>query len=111
MLHIILHFLIPFVIAFTFYRNNWIKVFLILLSGMIVDLDHLISSPIYDPLRCSIGYHPLHTIFPIIGYLFLFLFSKTRLFALGLSIHMLLDLIDCKINYGMWFYRKISDLI
>ena len=64
-------------------------------ATMLVDLDHLLANPIYDPNRCSIGFHPLHTTFPVIVYMFLTLFGKTRLVGLGLVIHMALDYIDC----------------
>ena len=64
-------------------------------ATMLVDLDHLLANPIYDPNRCSIGFHPLHTTFPVIVYVLLTLFSKTRLLGLGLVIHMALDYIDC----------------
>lgn len=94
-------------IALVFYKKNSLKSFLIMMIGMIVDIDHFLASPIYDPLRCSIGFHPLHTIYPIIGYIVLTIFNSTRLFGIGLMIHMALDSIDCKLSNGIWFYRKI----
>jgi hypothetical protein len=36
---------------------------------IIVDLDHLLADPIYDPNRCSIGFHPLHSYPAIVIYL------------------------------------------
>ena len=39
-----------------------------MMATMLVDLDHLFADPIYDPDRCSIGFHPLHQypiMFPI----------------------------------------------
>jgi hypothetical protein len=60
-----------------------------------IDIDHLWANPIYDPSRCSIGFHPFHGIVPIIVYAFLFAFAKTRLISLGLLIHIALDAIDC----------------
>jgi len=73
------------------------------MSTMLVDLDHLLANPIYDPTRCSIGFHPLHTELPIIAYAVISIFPKTRLIGLGLLIHMILDSIDCKITNGIWF--------
>ncbi len=70
---------------------------------MLVDLDHLLASPVYDSARCSIGFHPLHTVFPIGIYCLLCGFSKTRYLGIGLVIHMLLDSLDCRINMGSWF--------
>lgn len=66
-----------------------------MMATMLVDLDHLLATPIYDPTRCSIGFHPLHGIVPIVGYVVLCAFSRTRLVGLGLVIHMGLDGIDC----------------
>lgn len=70
---------------------------------MLVDLDHLLASPIYDPARCSIGFHPLHSVVPIGVYCLLVIFPKTRYLGLGLVIHMLLDALDCQMNLGIWF--------
>jgi len=71
---------------------------------MLVDLDHLLATPIYDPGRCSIGFHPLHTIFPIVLYGALCFVKKHRLnyIGLGLILHMALDSIDCQITNGVW---------
>jgi len=79
---------------------------------MAVDADHLLANPIYDPMRCSIGFHPLHEplLFPL--YLALCFIPKQwsseravviiRCIGLGLLIHMGLDAIDCRINTGAW---------
>ena len=66
-------------------------------AAILVDLDHLLASPIYDPLRCSIGFHPLHSYFAIAGYFILSIFPKTRIIGIGLIIHMILDAVDCLI--------------
>jgi hypothetical protein len=71
------------------------KDWLILSGTILVDLDHLLADPIYDPQRCSIGFHPLHTTWAIVAYVILLGFPKTRMIGLGLVIHMLLDGIDC----------------
>lgn len=102
MFHISLHFIAPFILVLLFYRTNWRWAYLILIATMLVDVDHLFASPIYDPTRCSIGFHPLHRIGFIVLYLLLTLFPKTRLVGLGLSLHMLLDSIDCKVTNGLW---------
>ncbi len=62
MVHIALHFLVPLLVALGFYRRHWRAAFAILVATMVVDVDHLLADPIYDPQRCSIGFHPLHTI-------------------------------------------------
>lgn len=94
-LHLVLHVIVPGVVAAVFYRERWRFAWFVMVATMLVDLDHLLADPIYDPGRCSIGYHPLHTA-PAIGlYGVLFLLPKTRLIGLGLLIHMALDGLDC----------------
>ena len=70
---------------------------------MLVDLDHLLATPIYDASRCSIGFHPLHTFIPISLYFIACLVPKTRYIGIGLIIHMILDSIDCQFTNGIWF--------
>lgn len=62
---------------------------------MIVDIDHLMAVPVFDPGRCGIGFHPLHSYIAIGVYVVLAVTPKTRLFGLGLVIHMALDWVDC----------------
>ena len=95
MLHLALHFIVPLLIAFLFFKENWKLSFLIMISTMLIDLDHLLASPIYDANRCSIGFHPLHQHWFIGIYLLMSFFSKTRIIAVGLIIHMALDALDC----------------
>lgn len=68
---------------------------MIMIATMVVDVDHLLASPIYAPNRCSIGFHPLHTTPAIVGYALLLLPRSTRVIGVGLSIHMALDSVDC----------------
>ena len=96
MFHITLHIIIPLLIAFIFYRRKWFKSWLIMMLTMLVDLDHLLANPIYDPNRCSIGFHPLHQPVMFVVYVLLLLFPKTRLIGLGLVLHMVLDGLDCQ---------------
>jgi len=95
MLHILLHLAIPLLVAIWFFPEKKWLVFLIMASTMLVDLDHLLASPVYDPTRCSIGFHPLHGYIPIGFYGLMLLHKNTRIVGLGLSIHMSLDVIDC----------------
>ncbi len=69
-----------------------------MLATMLVDLDHLFATPIFDPGRCSINFHPLHTYWAMAGYVVLLFFRKTRIIAVGLLFHMLTDYIDCQWN-------------
>jgi hypothetical protein len=90
-----MHYLLPGVIAFYFFKENWKNVWLILILTNLVDLDHLLSTPIFSPTRCSINYHILHSYFSIAIYLAALFFKKTRIIAIGLLLHMLTDAIDC----------------
>ena len=95
MLHIALHFIAPLLIAFLFFKENLKLSYLIMIATMLVDLDHLLASPIYDANRCSIGFHPLHQYWLIGIYLAMCFFSKTRLIGVCLTTHMILDAFDC----------------
>lgn len=116
MLHIVLHFIVPLLVALASYRDRWKGAAVILTVVMLVDADHLLADPIYDPDRCSIGFHPLHTLPMILIYGALFAvpllvarFPRPdrptqrlvgsgyvlHLVGLGLLIHMALDGIDC----------------
>lgn len=95
MVHIVLHFVVPLVFSAVFFRKDILRTWLILSATMLVDIDHLLATPVYDPNRCSIGFHPLHSYIAIAVYVILLLPRKTRLVATGLLIHMALDYIDC----------------
>ena len=92
----------PLAIALGAYRSQWPRAFLLMLLGLVIDLDHLLADPIYDPTRCSVGFHPLHTLFPIGIYVALFAHERTRLIGLGLCIHIALDAMDCRLTSGIW---------
>lgn len=105
MLHMAYHFILPAIIVGLFYRENWKYVYFVLMLTMLVDLDHLLADPIYDPKRCSIGFHPLHKLLPICIYGLLCFVPKplyVRLVGIGLMIHMALDSIDCQFTNGIW---------
>ena len=104
----------PLLVARIAYPARWQFAALVMLGTMVVDVDHLLARPIYDPARCSIGFHPLHTTAPIILYgvlaaLPLVLTRATagmrhrrtieilHLVGVGLLIHMALDAMDCVI--------------
>lgn len=93
--HILLHFIVPGIVAGAAFRDRWKSAWLIMALTIVVDLDHLLANPIYDPNRCSIGFHPLHSFPAIVIYLVLTSITKTRLIGLGLLIHMALDGLDC----------------
>lgn len=94
-IHYSLHLLVPGLIAYLFYKTYWKKAWFILLLTMLVDLDHLLAKPIFDPNRCGIGFHPLHSKIAISVYFLMLLPKKTRLMAIGLLLHMFTDFQDC----------------
>ena len=95
LLHVVLHFLVPFAVAKTVWQEKWIRPFLMMAITIAVDLDHLLADPIFDPNRCSIGTHPLHSWPAIFVYLACFLSPHLRIASIGLLIHMALDGTDC----------------
>ena len=94
-LHYSIHFLVPIAIGLIFFKEKWKWAIFILLAGICIDLDHLFADPIFDPNRCSIGYHPLHTYWAMAVYIALLFFRKTRIFGLALVIHIVADAVDC----------------
>lgn len=114
MIHIVLHFVVPLLVALAFYRSRWGTATLIMIATMLIDADHLLADPIYDPARCSIGFHPLHTAPAIAIYAALFALPLIagrksdgqgmrpaarvlHLIGLGLLIHIALDWTDCMV--------------
>lgn len=94
-IHYSLHFLAPGLIAYLYNSKQWKKNWLLLLATMLMDVDHLFADPIYDPNRCSVNFHFLHS-FPVIYLYFILLIpKKTRIIAIGLLFHLITDLIDC----------------
>lgn len=102
MFHLFLHVLVPAIVVGSLFRKQWKYAYFLMLATMLVDLDHLLAKPIYDPMRCSIGFHPLHQPWFLALYFVLCFIPKTRLLGLGLSIHMILDAIDCQVTNGIW---------
>jgi hypothetical protein len=93
--HYGIHFLVPLLLSVIFYKKQCLKSYLIFLSAFIIDLDHLTATPLFDPLRCSIDFHPLHSYLAIGLYFSLLVPSKTRLIGIGLCIHIIADGFDC----------------
>jgi hypothetical protein len=95
LIHYGMHVLLPVLIGILSYPAQRLRAIGILFSGLLIDLDHLLADPIFDPMRCSIGYHPLHAYPAIAGYVLLCCFRRTRIFGLALMIHVLADVTDC----------------
>ena len=67
-----------------------------MLLTMLVDLDHLLTNPIYQTDRCSINFHPLHSYYAIVIYIIMtFLRKPFNIIGIGLLLHMLTDFLDC----------------
>ena len=94
-LHMALHLLAPGIAARVLRPGKWLSAWLVMLSALLIDLDHLLADPVFDPNRCSINFHPLHA-YPAIGlYVILTLIPRTRLIGVGLCLHIGLDALDC----------------
>lgn len=93
-LHYGLHLGAPLWLARCFAANSWKRVYAILLLTMFVDLDHLLATPVFDPQRMSIGFHPLHSFVAIGIYTLLLCIPPLRWVAVGLLLHMATDALD-----------------
>ncbi len=110
-IHLLLHALVPLLLVLAVVpKGQQRTVFLLLMATMLVDVDHLLATPIYAPNRCSILFHPLHQVIPMVGYGLMALWPgllwllKRQIrkweatmgwIGVGLLIHMLLDASDC----------------
>lgn len=68
-----------------------------MIAANLIDLDHLLANPIFDPERCSIGFHPLHTAYAAVAYVLILLVPRwwARAFGLGALWHLAVDYGDC----------------
>ena len=73
--HLAVHIAAPGVVAALAFRPRWRAAWGWMLATMVVDVDHLLADPIYDPERCGIGFHPLHS-WPAIGVYAVLLFAS-----------------------------------
>ena len=99
LIHFSLHLFIPFYIAKLIYNKNWLNMGIIMVLTILIDLDHIFSNPIYDVNRCSLGVHPLHTIWAALFYFIMLFFRSSKLNAIGIGClwHLCTDGIDCLI--------------
>lgn len=95
LVHLLLHWLVPAAVAAVFFRQNFLRAWFTMVATMIVDVDHLLADPVFDPGRCSIGFHPLHQYPAIVVYAAVSFWPRLRLLGIGLIIHMALDGVDC----------------
>lgn len=96
------HFLAPFAVAKLLFRERWKLAGLLMVATIAIDLDHLLADPIFDPNRCSIGFHPLHTLWAALTYVALLLVPRwwVRAIALGCLLHLATDGVDCVLMTG-----------
>ncbi len=104
--HYGLHFGAPFLLCLLFKKEHRLKALLIMQATMLVDVDHLLADPVFDPTRMSIGFHLLHQYALIAIYVIMcFLPYKAmhmpwwlRALGVGLTFHMITDWQD----YVLW---------
>ena len=91
------HWVAPFGIAWLLFRHRWKQAGLVMIAANLIDLDHLLANPIFDPSRCSIGFHPLHSLYAAAIYVLLLAIPRwwVRAFALGALCHLAVDWGDC----------------
>ncbi|MCG8375309.1 MAG: DUF6122 family protein [Chlorobiales bacterium] len=96
-IHYSFHFLAPFGLGKMFWKENWWKAGMIMAATMLMDLDHLLAEPVFDPDRCGLGLHPLHTIWAGLAYLGLLAIPswKWRAVGVGCLWHLGTDGLDC----------------
>ncbi|WP_040251113.1 DUF6122 family protein [Psychroserpens mesophilus] len=93
--HYGIHFIGPLIVALLCFKKHWKFALIIMLSTMLIDLDHLLATPMFDPNRCSINFHPLHSYYAIGVYILLTFIKKTRILGIGCVIHIIADAADC----------------
>ena len=91
------HWLVPFGLGWVFWRERWKIAGLVLASANLIDLDHFLADPIFDPNRCSIGFHPLHGWEAALLYILMLGVPRWWVKALGLGAlwHLAVDYGDC----------------
>lgn len=102
LIHYSFHFIVPIIfVKLLFPKENFKRMSIVIISTMLIDLDHLLANPIFDPNRCSINFHPLHTYWAGMIYIFLILFPNkyARVIGIGCLWHLITDFLDCKMLY------------
>lgn len=93
--HLVLHLAVPAAVAWRWWPARPWHAWALMVATLLVDLDHLLAEPLYDPSRCSLGFHPLHSAWALGLYVVAATWRPTRLVGVGLLIHMALDGVDC----------------
>ena len=96
-LHYAAHWIAPALFARLTQGRDWLRHSAVMLSANLIDLDHLLADPVFDPGRCSIGFHPLHGAIAAGVYLCMLVVPRwwMRAFGLGALWHLAVDYGDC----------------
>ena len=91
------HWLVPLAVAKLLAPARWLPFAAVMLAANLIDIDHILADPIFDPNRCSIGFHPLHTLPAALVYGAALAVPRwwARAFALGALWHLAVDQGDC----------------
>ena len=91
------HWLVPFLIARAIWPANRLRAGLVIASANFIDIDHLLADPIFDPNRCSIGFHLLHGWEAALGFAALLFVPRwwVRAFGIGALWHLAVDYGEC----------------
>jgi len=97
LLHYSGHFIAPFLIAWMIQRTQWKRFGSVMVASNAIDIDHLWAVPMFDPDRCSIGFHTFHGWEAAIVYLALLCVPRwwARAFGAGALWHLMVDTGDC----------------
>ena len=94
-IHYGIHFGLPLAIALVFFKSHWKLAYIVMASCILIDVDHVFATPMFDAHRCSINFHPLHSYAAMVVYVILLCFIKTRILGIGLVVHIVADTVDC----------------
>jgi len=92
------HWLVPFAIAWVIWRRDWLRAGAVIAAANLIDLDHLLATPMFDPNRCSIGFHLLHGWEAALVFAAMLLIPRwwARAFGIGALWHLMVDYGDCQ---------------
>ena len=82
-IHYSFHLLLPFAFGKLFWKKNWWKAGFIMVGTTLIDLDHLFAAPIFDPSRCSIGFHHFHSLWAGLFYAVILIIPSWKLRAVA----------------------------
>lgn len=87
----------PFALGWLIWRERAWRAGAVIAGANIIDIDHLLAVPIFDPERCSIGFHLLHGWEAALAYIVLLAVPRwwVRAFGLGALWHLVVDAGDC----------------